>query len=385
MARTRSELPRVKVLIAHARYAIPGGEEAVIDAQEAALAALGVSVARYELDNTGLTRARTAGQSLWSRQAARDIGAVIDRDRPDVLHVHNNFQQLSPSIYGAAASRGVKVVQHLHNARLACINVFFERDGSACTDCVGKAITWPGVAHNCYRDSRADSIAATVVQLGHRAIRAHRHVDAFVAVSCALADALSLPNTLVCHNGIADAAVTRRDHGYALFVGRVWAQKGLQVLLDAAASVPEMPVRIVGDGPDLARFTDQAGRRGLRHVSFLGRLDRDALRHELAGARVSVTPSIGLDPLPTTVIEALAAGVPTIGSGAGGIPEIVGDTGVLVAPGDPIALAAALRDAHANAERFAELGAAARRRYEQRFTLEAFGHRLAAIYSAIRG
>lgn len=368
----------MKILIAHARYSQPGGEEAVIDAQDAALSASGHAVVRYEVDNEGLTRAG-ALSSLWSRSAARAIGVVIDRERPDVLHVHNNFQQLSPSIYGAAATRGVKVVQHLHNARLACINVFFERDGEVCTDCVGRAVTWPGVAHNCYRDSRVDSLAATAVQLGHRALKAHRHVDAFVAVSAALGELLALDKTVVCHNGIADPTVVRADHGYALFVGRITAQKGIQVLLDAAASVPDLPVRIAGDGPDLERFRSQASSRGLSHVTFLGRLERAAVLRELAGARVAVAPSIGIDPLPTTVIEALAAGVPVIGSELGGIPEIVGDTGVLVPAGDPIALATALR----NARETPPDGTAARRRYESQFTLDAFAARLESIYTSL--
>lgn len=370
----------MKVLIAHARYVHAGGEEAVIDAQEQALRARGHGVVRYEVTNEGVSALRMAGRALWSRPAARAIGAVIERERPDVLHVHNNFQQLSPSVYGAAASRGVKVVQHLHNARLACINMFFERDGAPCFDCLGKSITWPGVAHNCYRASRADSIAATAVQLSHRAVHAHRHVDAFVSVSQALADKLALPRTVVCHNGIAATpAPPADDRGYALFVGRITADKGLQVLLDAAASVPDLPVRIAGDGPERVALEAQARQRGL-NVAFLGRVDRDALGVERAGARVSVTPSVGFDPLPTVVIEAMAAGLPTIASATGGIPELVGDTGVLVPPGDPVALARALRTARDEPSRVRALGVAARARYEQHFTLDAFGARLERVY-----
>jgi glycosyltransferase involved in cell wall biosynthesis len=373
----------VKILIAHARYIEPGGEETVIDAQEKALVARGHKVVRYEVDNADLRPAQMATRALWSRSAAHDVGAVLDREEPDVLHVHNNFQQLSPSIYGAASSRHVPVVQHLHNARLACINMFFERDGSLCTDCVGKRVTWPGIAHSCYRGSRVESVAATAVQLGHRAVHAHHHVDAFVAVSGALATALDgvvPPDRIeVCHNGIEDNASARDDQGYALYVGRIAREKGLQVLLDAAASVPDLPVRIVGDGPERAALEDQSRRRGL-NVTFFGRLDRAGVAAAFAGARVAVVPSIGFDPLPTVAIEAMAAGVAVVGSRTGGIPEIVHTAGALVAPGDPVALAAVLRDAHENPSRWAELGQAARARYESRFTLDAFGARLEAIY-----
>lgn len=377
----------MKILVAHARYSQPGGEEAVIDAQESALSARGHTVVRYEVDNEGLSRVKLAVNAAWSRGATRAITDVVASERPEVLHVHNNFHQLSPSIYGAAKARGVAVVQHLHNARLACINAFFERDGALCTDCVGRRITWPGVAHRCYRDSRAESLAATAIQLGHRSVNAHRAVDRFVAVSAALRDALVradvVPDakTLVCHNGVAEPAVQRHDGGYALFVGRIAEEKGIQVMLDAAASVPELALRVAGDGPSREAFAEQAARRGLHHVRFLGRLERADLDAQLAGARVTLAPSIGFDPLPTAIVEAAAAGVATIGSDIGGIPEIVGDAGVLVPAGDPVALGAALRRAYDEPASFAAMGDAARSRYRERFTLGAFGARLEAIYT----
>ncbi len=387
----------MKVLIAHARYIEPGGEEAVIDAQHAALEALGLEVVRYECDNSGLdaspvAKARAGASAVWSRRSARAISDVITQERPDVLHVHNNFQVLSPSIYGAAKRHNVAVVQHLHNARLACINVFFERAGAACTECVGTAASWPGVAHRCYRGSLGESVAATAVQLTHRALGSHRrNVDLFIAVSGALGDALTGAKVVprdrvrVVHNGIADpgARAAGSDRGYALFTGRLSEEKGVQVLLDAAAALPEVPVRIAGDGPLRAGFEGQAARRGLRHVRFLGRLSREALLDELRGARVCVAPSIGFDPLPTSVIEACAVGVPVIGSRTGGIPEIIDE--VLVPPGDVVALTAALRAAHEQPDRFAALGHAARSRYESHFTADAFGRALVAAYAAVTG
>jgi len=388
----------VKVLIAHARYIQPGGEEVVVDTQERVLIALGHEVVRFEQDNTGmdqggLAKVRVAAASVWSQRARRDIAAVIARERPDVMHVHNNFQAMSPSIYQAARAAKVPVVQHLHNARYVCINAFLERDGRPCTDCVGKAVTWPGVVHRCYRDSLPDSVAATAVQLTHRGARTHhRHVDLFLAVSEALAttlrDAGAVPadKTIVCHNGLDPDPGARppdTDGGYALYVGRLSPEKGVGVLLDAAASAPELPLRVAGDGPLRAQLEGRAA--ALPHVSFLGRVDRRQLLDELRGARVTVVPSIGADPLPTAIIEAAAIGVPTIGSRTGGIPELVvdGGTGALVTPGDAGELTAALRDAAAQPARYRDMGNAARAHFEQHFTGPAFGARLVAAYTSL--
>lgn len=390
----------MKILIAHARYIEPGGEEAVIDTQQRVLEALGHEVVRYEQDNAGQdagvgAKVRTAAASLWSPQARRSVADVIERERPAVLHVHNNFQAMSPSIYRSARAAGVPVVQHVHNYRYVCINAFLERDGHACTDCVDRAVTWPGVIHRCYRGSLPDSAAATAVQLTHRARRTyHRDVELFLAVSEAVASTLRAAHVVpasklaVCPNGLDPDPGARppgRDEGYALYVGRLSPEKGVAVLLDAAARVPELPLRIVGDGPLRAELQSQARTRGLDHVAFVGRVDRAAVLEHVRGARVTVMPSIGSDPLPTAIIEASACGAPTIGTRAGGIPELVAHeaSGLLVAPGDAHALAAALQRAASQADYFQHLGVAARRRFESHFTGAAFGQRLVAAYESV--
>lgn len=390
----------MKVLIAHARYIERGGEEAVIDTQERVLTGLGHDVVRYEQHNEGMdagivTKVRAASASVWSRRAQRAIAEVVAREQPDIFHVHNNFQAMSPSVYSAAHAAGVPVVQHVHNARYVCVNAFLERDGHTCTDCVGKAVTWPGVIHRCYRDSLPESVAATAVQLTHRALRTyHRHVDRFLVVSEALASTLRVGHVVpaekltVCHNGLDPDPGPRTpgdDRGYALYVGRLSPEKGVDTLVGAAAEVPELPVRIAGDGPQRDSLERAVAARRLGNVTFLGRVDAEHLAAERRGARVTVVPSIGADPLPTAIIEAAATGVATIGARTGGIPELIVDgvSGVLVAPGDAAALASALRAAHSQPARFTAMGTEARADFEQRFTGAAFGARLVAAYESV--
>src|SRR5689334_11585263 len=105
----------MKVLLVHARYALPGGEERVVDMQEAVLAARGHRVVRYDENNEALdvrdlaAQARTAAQSVWSRRAHRRVADLIAAERPDLVHVHNTFPALSPSIYAAANAARIPV------------------------------------------------------------------------------------------------------------------------------------------------------------------------------------------------------------------------------------------------------------------------------------
>jgi glycosyltransferase involved in cell wall biosynthesis len=278
-------------------------------------------------------------------------------------------------------------VQHVHNARIACIQPFLVRDGVECTDCVGRS-SLPGVVHRCYRGSAVQSAAAAAVQLTHR--RAWRGVSRFVAVSDALAQTLRASGTVaperirVCHNGL-DADPGPRDaagdEGYALYVGRLSSEKGVDLLLDAAVQLPDMRFVIVGDGPEHTALARRAG----PNVEFAGRLARAGVFDALARARVVVAPSRGQEPFGLGVIEAAAVGVPALVTRVGGMPEIVrdGETGAVVPPFDAGAIAGALRTFDASRARV--MGAAARRDYEARFTPDAFADRLLAIYDEIVG
>ncbi|HVV37380.1 MAG TPA: glycosyltransferase family 4 protein [Acidimicrobiales bacterium] len=354
----------MKILLVHQPYAQPGGEERLADTQETVLAARGHSVVR---------------------SGGRDVRALLERERFDVVHVHNQFLMARPAVYAAAHAAGVPVVQHLHNARAVCVQPFLVRDGHACTDCVGHA-PLPGVVHRCYRDSFVLSAAAVALQVRQRRTWTRR-VARFVAVSEAVAAsvraALPADRIVVCPNGLDVDPSPRdpaQDEGFALYVGRLSYEKGVDLLLDAAARRGEMRFAIVGEGPERAALERIAG----ANVTFLGRLDRAGVFDALARARVLVAPSRGQEPFGLGVAEAAALGVPALVTRVGGLPEVVGDGGVIVDPFDAAALATGL-DAFADASAAHALGAAARRHYEMQFTPDAFADRLLSIYDAVLG
>ena len=149
----------MKILVAHNAYRERGGEDAVVDAEVALLRAFGHEVVEYRRDNAAIAVASRFGllrQTLWSHAAATEIGELIGRAGPHVIHCHNTFPLLSPAIYWAAAKAGVPVVQTLHNFRLLCAQAMLLRDGKVCEDCVGK-LPWPGVTSVGWRSTAAQS------------------------------------------------------------------------------------------------------------------------------------------------------------------------------------------------------------------------------------
>lgn len=288
------------VLLVHNAYREPGGEDAVFEEEAALLEARGHEVLRYRAHNdsvAGMGRAALVAGTFWNRAVYREIGALVRRHRPAVVHFHNTFPLVSPAGYYAAASGGVPVVQTLHNYRLVCPNGLLFRDGRPCEDCLGRRFPWPAVAHGCYRGGRPATAVAAAMVSAHGAVGTWAgKVDAYVAPTEFAREKLvrgGLPpeKVHVKPNFVSPDPGPGDGGGYALFVGRLSEEKGLGVLLAAwermGAAAPEL--RIVGDGP-LAPVVARAAASNPR-LRRMGRRTPAETRRLMKGAAVLVLPS----------------------------------------------------------------------------------------------
>jgi glycosyltransferase involved in cell wall biosynthesis len=382
----------VKIVIAHNRYssAQPSGENVIVDYEIAALREAGLEVVPFlrSSDEIGALpphrKAALVASPIHAAGTQRELAALLERERPDLLHLHNPYPLLSPSVVRTAQGRGVKVVQTIHNYRHDCMNGLYFRDGHDCRDCHGKRWNAPGVAHACYRGSRAQSAVMAVALGVHQGT--WRGVDRFVALTDAMAAYLRSigvedERIRVKPNAVADPGAVPLGEGF-LFGARLVPEKGVELLLEAwrLADLPGTRLRVAGDGP-LRPLVEAAAARG--EVEYLGQLDADGMRAALADAAAMVIPSIWQDILPTTGLEALAGGRAVVATRMGGAPFIAGaDTdapaGVAVAP-EPEALARGL-EAVAKDPAYA---ANARARYERVFAPEVTLRRLVAIYEEL--
>ena len=378
----------------HTRYRQAGGEDRVVETERRLLEDAGVSVEQVIFDNADLQESRwitgdlgLAASTIWSRAARLRVEAALARHRAEVVHVHNTFAAASPSVYGAASSAGVPVVQTLHNYRFVCPAATAFRDGHACTDCVGRRVPWPGVLHACVRGSWAQSAVAATTLSVHRALGTFDHgIDMYVAltsfqrqlmVSGGLpADRIQVvPNFLEPDPGPGSGPRTG-----VLYVGRLAEEKGIATLLRAAKLAPGR-ISVVGDGP-LASLVQEAAAAG--HVRYLGSLGPGEVAAELRCAAALAVPSIWFEGFPMVVVEAYAAGTPVIASRIGSLAAIVEDgvTGLLTEPGDGGQLAERVSWAIDHPAELTRLGAGARQRYELRYRGAAHLAALLDIYQA---
>ena len=388
----------MRVLVVHARYRseAPSGENTVVDQEVQALRSAGHHVELFErrsddIATWGLDRRATVpALAVWNGGAQRALAARLRLARPDVVHVHNTFPLLSPSVLHACRDAGVPVVATIHNSRLVCAKGDYFRDGAACHACADGS-SWPALRHGCYRESRLATLPVVAANVLHRQAW-QELVSAYVFVSAAHRDlmgALSLPPERVfVKPNFVDAPVPPlvARQPVVTFVGRLDAVKGIPLLMRAwDAFLQRTPasglrLRVVGDGPlqpELARWA--ADRRG---VELVGLVDRPTVASLLGESLACVLASEGEETFGLVAVEAMAARVAPIAPVIGAFPELVRDgvDGVLYPAGDYDALAAVLARLEASPQGFLEMGERARETYERRFTREANVSQLADVY-----
>ena len=382
----------MKILVIHNYYQNPGGEDAVCEEEMALLRRMNHQIFHYSISNNvirefgALETLKLPWKSVWAHDSYKGVHRLIKCTSPDVVHLHNTFPLASPSVHYACARERVPVVQTLHNFRLLCPAATFLRDGKVCESCSGRMLAWPAVLHGCYRGSRSATIATAGMLAVHRSLGTWQtKVDVFIALSefargKFIAGGLPADRIVVKPNFVSHAPEGRSSGGeYGLYAGRLSEEKGIRVLLRAAAkSSSSILLKVAGDGPLLEEARDSmAG-----HVDLLGRVSPEQVVDLMRGARFVIVPSICFENFPLVIAESFACGVPVIASRLGSLAEIVDDgrTGLLFAPGDPQDLAAKVDWAWSNPEAMSEMGRAARREYECKYTSENNYRMLMEIY-----
>lgn len=332
---------------------------------------------------------RAAGRVIYSFEALRKARRLIREQRPQLAHVHNIFHQLSPSIFRAFRELGIPAVMTVHDYKLVCPAYYLFSRGSVCERCRG------GRFHNvvwrrCLKDSYAASAVACLETSLHRRLGSYEeNVATFIAPTRFVKRKLE-------EHGIAAGKIEVLPHSidlsdyrprpgqgeHVLYVGRLSPEKGVLTLLRAMKTVRSRPLLVVGDGLQREELVRFAKTEGLDHVAFLGPKTGAELRDLIRGALLVVVPSVWYEVTGLVLYEAFACGKPVVASRIGGIPEVVDDgvNGLLVEPGNPDELAAAIQHLLDRPALVAEMGGCALEKVRRLNDETAHLERLAEIY-----
>jgi glycosyltransferase involved in cell wall biosynthesis len=236
--------------------------------------------------------------------------------------------------------------------------------------------------HKCYRSSGLYSAAQATVIGMNRAIGTYRdRVTRYIALTDFCRDkfiqgGLPAERISVKPNFVDIERVPTNGRRGGLFVGRLAAEKGVDVLLAALKELPNVSIDVIGDGPERARLAEHP------QVNLLGWLGAAEINERMQRAAYLVMPSIWYENFPRTLVEAYANGLPVIASRLGSLAELVdhGRTGLVFEPRSAHDLARHLAWAEAFPQKMRAMGENARETYEARFTPERNYARLLEIY-----
>jgi glycosyltransferase involved in cell wall biosynthesis len=369
----------MRIVVAHNRYRYSGGEDAVLRAEVEMLRDAGHVVELFEADNKTiegtLAKIGAAGSLFHSSSYSQKMTELLRAFRPEILHVHNWFPLLSPSIISAACEEGVPVVQTLHNFRMLCVNGTLYRDGRICHDCLGKRFPLNGAINGCYSNSRIGSALIATAFTYHRMVHTWDGVTTFIAVS-------EYQKALLIRGGVDADKITVKPNfvkrtnelgsgggGYALFVGRLTAAKGIRTVLRAwSENRISTPLRIMGDGP----LVDEVRETVLNfpQVQYLGQKSPAEVYAAMADARFVICSSECPETFGLTAIEALSRGTPVLAADTASVRELIedGQNGLCFTPGDPDDLAAKASVLVADDATYQEMRRNCRAVYEKRYT-----------------
>ncbi len=245
----RRKAIRMNILFVHNYYQQRGGEDVVFELERDLLRRNGHHVAEYCRNNSELKQLNVLGKiaavktTVWAGDSHRDLSSLLKREQYDVVHVHNTFVQISPSIYWACREANVPVVQTLHNYRLFCPSANLARDSHVCRECIENGV-WRGVWHGCYRGSRPATAGVALMLLVHRYCGTWMNcVDRYIALSQFsreqfVAAGLPAEKIRIKPNFVdPDPGCRTKALDYAVYIGRLSEEKGVEhsVLGDGAA------------------------------------------------------------------------------------------------------------------------------------------------------
>lgn len=390
---------RMRILIAHNRYQQAGGEDTVVEAEGALLSQHGHDVDLLLVDNRDLadgilTQIKTAFNATYSRLGRAKLREAIKTFRPDIVHVHNFFPQLSPSIYDACADEGIPVVQTLHNYRLICPGALLMRDGNICEQCITGS-PYQAVVYGCYRNSKLGSLAVAHMVATHRRLGTwSKKVSHFIACTEFFKskftqagfseDRISVKPNFVLDPQASTDPKKRDDwksrEAFALFVGRLSPEKGVRTLFKAWTTLDiHYCLKVAGSGPLEDEMPEQA------NIVGLGFQEPDNVRSLMDQALFLVVPSEWFEGFPMVIVEAFAHGLPVLASRLGSLGEITEDgaTGLFFEPGDDKDLANKACWLLERPEECRRMGRNARHKYVEKFSPEVNYAQLLNIYMQV--
>lgn len=329
----------MNILIVHNYYRLPGGEDTVVANEKKLLEEHGDKVVLYIRGNSEINKMSILKKlmlpfcAVFNIRTYRDIKSIIKENNIDAVHVHNTLTLISPSVYYAALSCGIPVIQTVHNFRLLCPNAIFYRNGKICEDCVKNNLLC-ALKHRCYRKSFLQTLICVIATKIHRITEIYGRINYICLTDFNKNKLLTLkqikpervfikPNFV---NQNHKAISTDEKGNYFIYVGRLDKMKGTDILLKAWNLLGSNAPRLIicGAGPMEDWCRDYIAKNRI-NAEMLGLVQNSEALGLIARSKALILPTQLYEGLPMTIVEAFSTGTPVICSDIGNAGDIVKD------------------------------------------------------------
>ena len=314
---------------------------------------------------------------IYSFEAKKKIAKLIQDEKPDIVHIHNIYHHITPSILPVLKKANLPIIQTLHDFHLISPNYNLYAKNKTHESC-SHGHYWKAIFHKCIKDSYSASLLMVLKMYFEKITKIYlKNVDYFIAPSRFLRDKyiengfpaakiIFLPPFI----NISQFAPRFSPGKYILYFGRLHPQKGVRLLVDAVAGLPQVKLKIVGSGEEKQELTRLIKEKKLENVKLLGEKSSAILKKIISQSAFVIVPSLSYENAPLAVLEAFASGKPVIASNLGGLPELIQDqkTGLLFRPGDKKDLKRQILNLYSRPILIRNMGLAARLLIEKEFS-----------------
>ncbi len=336
------------ILIVHNYYQVPGGEDTVVANEKRILEEQGHKVIFFSRSNKELNQLNKLQKlmlpvtTLFNLDTFLKIRTLIKVEKIEIVHVHNTLNLISPSVYYAALSMNIPVVQTIHNFRLICPGATLFFNGKVCEDCITNGL-WCAIKRRCYRNSFVQTLACVISISFHRFTKVYRHINYICLTDFNRQKLLSMkqidPSKVFVKPNFVESTSefkpSEERHNEFAYVGRLDKLKGIELLFNAWKQLeekePEFDSRLVvcGTGPMEQWCKDFIQENGLKRIEMRGFVPNDIVRKIIANAKALILPTQWYEGFPMTIVEAYSVGTPVLGSNIGNVGSLIyeGETG----------------------------------------------------------
>lgn len=328
---------------------------------------------------------------IYSPANKKMMKKALEEFKPDIVHINNFQRQLSASIVKAVKEKNIPLVMTAHDENAVCpANIMLCR-GEICEDCLTKGYM-SCIKKSCVKDSKLKSILGVMENKFYRMFKIFKDFDIILAPSNFVKTKLIQGRLAYKRIEVLPNFVNSQDKkdnpvgDYALFAGRLSAEKGILNLVDAITKVENGKLLIAGDGPERENIENRIKENNLQDkIKLLGYLSQEQVRHYIENSRFVAIPSVSYENCPYTVLETMEIGKPIVGSRTGGVPELIRDNenGLLFEKNDVDELSEKMRILFENDELAIAMGNKSRELFEENYSSEAYYEKLMKLYESI--